>query len=202
MPKNQDTVVMVDRYAFARRHPWLVRGALAVAVAAVIATSPPPTYVYTLRASAAGPAVELSAERPTRRLVLQVRATELAPNGEPTTENVRASLTATLRASGGSAERATFVSAFWSEEGERPRAVSALTSFSLARTLEFTGDCEQPAGGSCESTAVMELERTDAGEHGGVIEVEWSVTLDGDMHKNKGPNQELIPPWEIQVSEE
>jgi hypothetical protein len=181
------------------RRVMLTRAALVVSAMALLATSAPPDYFYRFSKDVDGPPAVLTSDAPQATFLVTLRVTGQAPNGSPVTRDARASATGTIGSSGLSGS-APFVNV--SVRGTEPATgqaeVDVLTTFSLQRDLSF-GTCT--AGMPCETSFVVDFARTDGGDNGGTVSVDWSLALSASAHKgDEGPDEgPLELPWTVEI---
>jgi hypothetical protein len=173
------------------------------ALAALVATSAPPTYVYSFSTELEPAIVELTADNPNLRLRLQARATGLAPNGAPTTARAEAFVEGRITNEGVASDglgafvvvRTTF------EQGDAgSQEISALTAFGLASDLQFEGDCAGLSEADpCEGDLFIEFRREEEGAGSGTVRVEWTLALSASVDKGEHRPDEgpFDLPWDV-----
>lgn len=178
------------------RH-WLARAALALTGAALLATSAPPQFYYSFSRTVDAPAVELTSNAPSARFLVSARATGLAPNGKPTTDQANATIAGVLTEAGA----APFVTVrVKNVNGSLAGELSVLRDFRLPRDLTFDGDCAQLTGDPCQAQFIVEFERSDGGGQDGTVGVNWSIELEARTNKESSNEGPLDLPWTLEVS--
>lgn len=178
--------------------PWYVRAVLGVTALALIATSPPPSYVDEYRHSVVGPVVELTDAQPDARFTIVVRATGLGARGAPTTDDALAEVSGVLASS----TEGAFVHVRLASGSQAALERNVLTDFRLTQRLAFEGDCRGLAPADpCEAKLELELTRSSSAEVGAVTRVDWRLDFEGRVHKDKGPDAGPFElPWEVEVT--
>lgn len=184
--------------AVARRERRLALLAVIATGTAMLATSPPPEFFYTFQKSVKGPPAALSADAPRARFLVTLRATELAPNGAPTTQSATANVRGAVEQHGG----ARFVTArVTGHESATGSELTVLGNFALPMNLEFDGECETlSAADPCQASFLVELERSDRGETGAVVDISWEVELSSRASKESPDEGPLELPWSVEIT--
>ncbi len=184
--------------ALVERRPWLARSMLVVCSLSLLATSPDDdddygTHGPRFTKSAPAPDCNLTAEDPVCEFQVSVRHDRPAP-GEPFfTINARANVRGEISMSEVPGAAPFVAVRVGSEE------LNALTEFSLQHSLAFSGGCsEENAGAPCFDSFVISFSRTDLGEGGGTVNVNWRLALEGSAlsHPDAGAGETL--PWTVE----
>jgi hypothetical protein len=193
-PEHHDSAVRGAR-------AWVLRALLLVTSGALLATSPPERFEYSFEGGTDGPLVTLTSEKPAASFEVTVRVTALGPNGVDTTQQARSLLQGVI-SSGGASGRFVSVRAADGAHPEMHGELEVATGFTLARGLTFDGNCADPAQGEpCQATLLVDFERTDGGEGGGEVTVEWSIDLESSVEKPKSPSVgPLEAPWSVEIA--
>ncbi|MGC4093032.1 MAG: hypothetical protein QM756_35125 [Polyangiaceae bacterium] len=197
MTTNSDPALAKHDNRVARPKRWLASLVVMANAAALLATSPEPRYSYIYSKSVDGPEVELSNAASHLRLLVTVRARELAPNGRSTTENASANVS--INGALTPSVPQLFVRARIDHlDGTSAGALNVLTQFQLADSLRFEGDCAtlEDATRPCQAQFFVDLARTDT--NAGSVKVTWHMDFSASVEKSE-PNQELELPWDVQV---
>ena len=168
------------------RRVVLTRLSLLVSAAAMIATSAPPTYFYEFAKEVPGPPVALTSDATQATYLVTVRITGEAPNGTAVKlEQVRAS--GEIVADGAADGTFVNVSLRGVPPGTGEPELNALASFDLTRGLAMAGCSGATA---CEASFVVDFVRSDGGDNGGTLNVDWSLVLSARAHKGEdGPSE-------------
>jgi hypothetical protein len=189
--------------ALLERNPWLARMMLACCSLSLLATSPDyepePPLVFTSDVEA--PTVALTAESPSQSFLITITSEEW-PSGLPLTENGEATINGSLRATDVTGD-APFVAVHVERGGAGAATdLNVLTTFSAARTLEFTGSCDAPAGTSppCTSEILVSFTRLDSGERGGSVDIDWSMVLEATVPRDETFSGPTALPWTVEFA--
>lgn len=179
---------------------WLVRVMLFASIGGVLAESyETDSTHYELRPTA--PAVELDASRPKRTFHVVVLATARGEHGEETTAHVLVETHGKLTTSIDPAP-AVEVNILGSRFTGPAPSERVYTEFALSSELDFKGDCStfDPAT-PCEATLDIVFNRADAGNAGGTVNIDWSLTLSANSIGGDH-DERLSPPWSVNITEE
>jgi hypothetical protein len=166
-----------EKVVFGR--PWLTRGMLVVCGLSLLATGPidGPKSNQRYTAVSDAPACNLTAESPLCDFL--VRITHDSPTEVFVTTNASASISGSVVAEGVSGERPFVAVHVASEDQPGSNDLNALTEFSVTRTLNFSGGCEQGStAGACFSEFTVSFQRSDLGDRGGNVRVNWRLELE------------------------
>lgn len=190
-----------------RYEGWLVRGMLVLSLFGIVATSDDDDSVFfTYHDDVVIEPIELSAERPSVTLVVEIEAIGLAPNGKRTTDLATLGGRGTLT---GTAAPEPGAMPLWVSVADSDSAASLfLTEFQLGSTLAFEGNCDSPgdAGSPCVTSFEATFARKDQGAGGGVVTVDTTLSMTtsvikGMLKTGAGGNEDLgAPPWTVKVS--
>lgn len=186
-----------------RARRWLASAVGFASVAALVATSAPPRYLYSFSTELAPISVELTAENPGVRLRLYARALGLAPNGAPTTASAEVFIEGRIASEGVAAGGlGAFVSVRTSfQPGDAgSQEISALTELHTSSDLRFEGDCGGlSAADPCDGELFIDLRREDGGAGSGTVRAELKITLSASVDKGEqGPDEgPLELPWDV-----
>jgi hypothetical protein len=180
-----------------RLRRWAARAALAATGAALLATTEPEQFYYSFSKRMSAPSVELTSAAPSARILVVTRATALAPNGKPTTEQANATISGVISEAGA----APFVNVRVTNLNEPPAAeLRILRDFHLAHGMKFGGDCTEFAAAPCQNQFIIEFERSDGGTQGGSVTIDWSIEFESRTEKDSPDEGPLDLPWTAEVS--
>jgi hypothetical protein len=189
--------------ALLERNPWVARAMLVCCSLSLLATSPDhepePPLVFTSNVQA--PAVALTAENPTRSFLITITSEEW-PSGLPLTDDADLALRGSLHATDVTGD-APFVAVHVERGGVGGATdLNVLTSFTAARSLEFTGSCDAPAGSSppCTTEVLVSFTRLDGGAGGGSVNVDWSLSLEASTPSDDSFNGSTELPWLVEFT--
>jgi hypothetical protein len=177
-------------------------GALALASAALLATSAPPEYHYSFFVEGATTHIELTETKPSALVRITARANALGLDRKPTTQNAFVSLHGSVLSAGVAEGSTPFVEVRW---GGGPadggtETLNVVTNFTLHDYLRFEGDCATFADDDpCEAEVTLELARGDEGEGGGVVAVDVEHNMASSYPKGESPSARGTAPWTVEV---
>ena len=180
-------------------------GLLAVASAALLATSGPPRYEYSFTVEGATTHIELTETKPSALLRISARANALGVDRKPTTQNASISFHGSVLSAGVAEGTAPFVEVRLASSGADggSETLNAVTTFTLHDSLDFEGDCATFADDDpCEAETILELSRGDDGSGGGVVAVDVQHAMQSTYPKGESPNSGGPAPWTVEVTVE
>lgn len=186
-----------------RARRWLASAVALASVAAIVATSAPPRYLYSFSTELDPISVELTSDSPSVRLRLYARALGFAPNGGATTASAAAFIEGRIasEAVAGDVPGAFVIFRTSFQPGDAgSQEISALTEFHTSSELIFEGDCEALSGADpCDTELFIELRREDGGAGSGTVRAELNVTLSASVDKGEQAPDEgpLELPWDV-----
>lgn len=181
--------------------PWLTRGMLVVCGFSLLATGPVdgPNSNQRYTALSDAPPCNLTAESPLCDFL--VRITHDAPTEVFVTTNASASVGGSVVAEGVTGERPFVAVHVASDDQPGSNDLNALTEFSVSRTLNFTGGCAQDSSaGACFSEFTVSFQRSDLGERGGTVRVNWRLALEGSSTFGADAGAGVLP-WTVEYIE-
>jgi hypothetical protein len=80
--------------------------------------------------------------------------------------------------------------------------LTVLTSFRTGQPLSFSGSCAAIDETSpCEAKLVVDFARTDGGDGGGMLSIDWSIEFSARTRKEDSPDEgPLDLPWTVEVT--
>lgn len=184
-----------------RGRPWLARAMLVVCSLSLLATSPehePGADSARLHQRSDAPSCTLTADAPACefRVTLTHDAADFVA-----TERASASVSGIISATGVSGDQPFVAVRVTTADPAEPSDLSALTQFSIARSLTFTGECGTPAGGGdCVSELGVSFRRADLGERGGTLQVRWELDLEASPPYGVDAGTTELP-WTVEYTE-
>jgi hypothetical protein len=174
----------------------LTRVLLVVSALAMLATSAPERFRHSSTKGVNGPRVTLTQDAPQATYLVTVRAdpADVPPQLDPAV------------VSGKMAEKspsdAPFVGVSLrdSEALQGDADLTFATSFTLSRPVTF-GDCSSAE--TCTASFVVDFVRTDGGDQGGTLSVDWSVSFSVSHQSEEEPRggpAEL--PWIVEITQQ
>jgi hypothetical protein len=181
--------------------PWIARGMLVVCGFSLLATGPVdgPNSNQRYTAVSDAPTCNLTAESPLCDFL--VRVTHDSPAEVFVTTNASASIGGSIVAEGVTGDRPFVAVHVASEDQPGSNDLSALTEFSVTRTLNFSGGCEQDStAGACSSEFTISFQRSDLGDRGGTVRVNWGLELEGSATFGADAGAGALP-WTVEYIE-
>lgn len=197
---------------------WLLSAVICMSSVALLATSEEPDAVtptygpqyattYTFeRKGIDGGEVDLTVDRPRATFYANLRADALGPEGVVTTGTAAAEVHATVSMSGFSPGTPPPFALFRVRERGNSTAneLQVVDQYLQTVPLTFAGNCSEPTTGTaCTAQFALEVSRTDDGQNGGTLHVDWhfdvtaSATTPSTIENSQvGPAD---PPWTIGV---
>jgi hypothetical protein len=179
---------------------WVLRALLAVTSVALLATSPGDEYFYHFEAASEG-TVTLTSDEPHASFVVTVRAIALGPDGVDSTRQATSRLQGVITTEGATG-RFVSVGVGDGTEPDPDEALEVATEVTLSRSLTFEGNCANPTQGEpCEAQLFVDFERTDGGDGGGAVTLDWVLELESRFHKSDSPSVGPVEaPWTVEVT--
>jgi hypothetical protein len=190
---------------------WLIRAALLASTVALLGTSQDPASVptssgmlptgqatYHFTRFVAGEGVDLTSDRPSASFLVTLRTTELGPEGVATVGDASFSVTAALSSS----ETEGVVGVSMRVAPDAPQHFTQ--ELTIARPLMFGGLCNQPSENTpCQAAFSIDFSRSDDGEQGGTVHIDWSFVLSSLGRINSTTSGEYFdqdPPWTVEIA--
>ncbi|HEX2875815.1 MAG TPA: hypothetical protein VHP33_31410 [Polyangiaceae bacterium] len=173
--------------------------------------SPPLSYTsYRFeRLAIDGGFAELTRDQPSATFFVTLRADDLGPDGAPSTDEAQVLVQGDVTASelDDPTLPAKLMITLSSPDTSQKILRSTDAHFEEPQQVFFSGDCENPKGGTaCTARFRVDVVRADGGDNGGSLRFDWAfdATAIGRLSNSADKDKELgpfDPPWSVEISQ-